>query len=727
MKEDAFDKNWYATILHACALNSDLDLLPEGDATQIGHGSGHGLSGGQMHRIALARAVYARRKLLLLDNIFSALDRKTKTTIIARLLGVDGLLRKANSTIVLVTHEMEQLPCTDQLYVLSDGRLRQEEPRERNVYQGMGSDVVEAEELAGFPELATEDKAAMISDANEIDDLRRAAGDSAAYRYYSRYVGWTNALIFVFFVTMNVFASTYSGIWLQRWADRGGGQKALYVTVYFFLAICNTIGNGGYVWAILILISPSTARWLHYVVLKTVVMYIQFSFLVSRQDMTLVESDLPIGILITVSNLFSSIASAALIATGSKYMGISVPFLIISVYILQHFYLKTSRQLRLLDLESRSPLCSHLLDTVKGLATIQAFGWEADFRIANSTLLDVTQRTYYMLNCIQRWLTLVFDLIVAAEAVIVISLAVSLRHTTSVGLLGVSLNSILAFNGSLSSLISGWTQLEISLGSILRVKDFELTVPREIPTEQEIPVDWPGQGAIEISGMAAQYNSETTVLSNVSLKCFPGMLTVASGSIIIDNIDLATLPPDKVRERLVTISQTPFIMVGCTVRFNLDPTESFPDTDIIAALDRVGLWDGVLFVRGGLDAEISDTLSLSRGEQQLLQLARAMLKIQATNSKILLIDEGTSSVDVETDARVQDLLQQDPFLRILQMWHDKQNPKALQVRSSPIMDFKDGLENNLDNWVTMLCWVAGKPVGDTKSRTEVVPVIEHDA
>lgn len=192
--------------------------------------------------------------------------------------------------------------------------------------------------------------------------------------------------------------------------------------------------------------------------------------------MTLIESDLPIGVLITVSSkapaiplnpwkgflttiapqfsilllmnpdLFSSIATAALIATGSKYMAISVPFLLISLFLLQHFYLKTSRQLRLLDLESRSPLYSHLLDTVEGLATIQAFGWEADFRIVNSKLLDVTQRTYYMLNCIQRWLTLVLDLIVAAEAVIVISLAVSLRHTTSVGLLGVSLNSILGMS-----------------------------------------------------------------------------------------------------------------------------------------------------------------------------------------------------------------------------------------------------------------------------------------
>ncbi|KAE8329410.1 P-loop containing nucleoside triphosphate hydrolase protein [Aspergillus sergii] len=613
--DGAFDQKWYAAVLHACALNLDLDLLRDGDTTRIGHGSGYVLSGGQMHRIALARA-------RVFWGWMDCCEKPPPRFLCRRL--------RANALVV------EQLYHADQIYVLSDGHLRQEEPCEGHVHQGPGDDAVEADGSKGFPEPAIEDKAAIISEANEVDDLRRAAGDSAVYMYYWHHVGWTKAAVFIFFVTMNVFSSTYSRmwiltcatpditdidllleIWLERWAARGGAQKVLYVTVYIFLAICNTVGNGGYVWQ---------------------------------------ESDLPIGILITVSNLFSSIASAALIATGSKYMAISVPFLIIFVCFLQHFYLKTSRQLRLLDLESRSPLYSHLLDTVEGLATIQAFGWEVDFREANSTFLDVTQRTYYMLNCIQRWLTLVLDLVVAAEAVIVVSLAVSLRHTTSVGLLGVSLNSIL---------------------------DFERAVPRELSIEQEIPVDWPGRGAIEISGMAAQYSSETTVLSDVSLKCLPGqkigicgrtgsgkssllstllgMRTVTRGSIVIDDIDLATLPQDLVRERLVTISQTPLIMVGCTVRFNVDPTERLPDTDIITALIRVGIWDGVLLERGGLDAEINDTLSLSRGEQQLLQFARAMLKIQARNSRILLIDEGTSSVDVETDARVQDLLRQEPF------------------------------------------------------------------
>lgn len=65
-------------------------------------------------------------------------------------------------------------------------------------------------------------------------------------------------------------------------------------------------------------------------------------------------------------------------------------------------------------------------------------------------------------------------------------------------------------------------------------------------------------------------------------------------------------------------------------------------------------------------------------------------------------------------------------IRVLQMWHDKQNPKALQVRSSPIMDFEGGVENNMDDWINILCWMAGEPVGDTKNGTEVVQAIEYD-
>lgn len=124
-------------------------------------------------------------------------------------------------------------------------------------------------------------------------------------------------------------------------------------------------------------------------------------------------------------------------------MALSVPVLIITVGILQYVYLRTSRQLRLLDLEARSPLYTHFLETLGGLSTVRAFGWQEQFKTRNEILLDLSQKPYYLLYCIQRWLNLVLDLIVGAEAVLVVGLALGLRHTTSPGLLGVSLNNIL--------------------------------------------------------------------------------------------------------------------------------------------------------------------------------------------------------------------------------------------------------------------------------------------
>lgn len=124
-------------------------------------------------------------------------------------------------------------------------------------------------------------------------------------------------------------------------------------------------------------------------------------------------------------------------------MAITVPFLLIVIILLQHFYLRTSRQLRLLDLESRSPLYSHFMESISGLATIQAFQWQERFCHKNLKLLDASQRPYYLLYCIQRWLTLVLDMIVAAEAVILVGLVIKLKGSVSVGLIGVSLNNIL--------------------------------------------------------------------------------------------------------------------------------------------------------------------------------------------------------------------------------------------------------------------------------------------
>ncbi|PYI23686.1 putative ATP-binding cassette transporter [Aspergillus violaceofuscus CBS 115571] len=696
----SIDHEWYSTVLHACALDEDLRLIPGGDDMQIGSGLGARLSGGQMDRIALARAVYARKDLVLLDDVLSALDIVTKSLVLERLFGERGVFRKLNSTVILVTHDTASLAYADRTLIISSGTLEQDDCDDIISPEPSDHDTIDT--LRGSRENTTpmpREDAAQIAKDNQLSDLKRSTGDYQVYKYYLRSIGWSSSLLFLLFVIFNVFCSTFSQIWLERWTSRGGEQRVLYVTVYVALAILEVICMGGYVWAILILISPSTARKLHYVVLKTVMgaspttlATMDSGALLNRfsQDMTLIESQLPVGLLVTISNLFTAIAAAALISTGSTWMAITVPVLIAAVFVVQHYYLKTSRQIRLLDLESRSPLYSHYMETMDGLSTIQAFGWQKRFCEKSSRLLDVSQRPYYLLYCIQRWLALVLDLIVAAEAVLLVSLAVNLRAATSIGLLGVSLNNILSFNQSLSSLIAGWTQLEISLGSIARIKDFERgTQPEDTPANDTIPASWPARGAIEFKAVTAQYNPTAPILKDVSFKVRPGqkigicgrtgsgkssllgttlgMLELTSGSILIDDLDLSTIPRETVRERLVTIAQNPLIFAGCTVRLNADPTPggsgsgNLPDAEIIAALDRVGLWHGVLAERsGGLDAELgADTLS--RGQTQLFGIARAMLKLQRSGARVLLLDEATSHVDRETEARVQALLREEPF------------------------------------------------------------------
>ena len=112
------------------------------------------------------------------------------------------------------------------------------------------------------------------------------------------------------------------------------------------------------------------------------------------------------------------------------------------------------------------------------------------------------------------------------------------------------------------------------------------------------------------------------------------MLELDSGSILIDGVDISTLPHDYLRTHIVALPQEPYIMES-TVRYNVDPSTAIPDAEVQVALERVQLWTKIESI-GGLDAVVSQAL-LSPGESQLLVLARAMLR----KSKILLLDEPT--------------------------------------------------------------------------------------
>ncbi|KAI9929684.1 hypothetical protein MW887_001160 [Aspergillus wentii] len=435
------------------------------------------------------------------------------------------------------------------------------------------------------------------------------------------------------------------------------------------------------------------------------------SILGADGDMSLIDMDLPLALMDFLFSLAGCIAEAGLIVSASKWAALILPVLLLVLYIIQKFYLRSSRQLRLLDLEAKTPLYSHFLETLQGLTTIRAFGWQRPKVTKNNEYIDSSQKPYYLLYIIQCWLGLILDMTVAGLATFIMALATQLP-SSSAGSLGVSLF---------------WAHLETSLGAVARVKRFEEETPSEhLPDEKmEPPEMWPMKGDIRFSDVAATYKPDLEpVLKGLSLHVQPGqkvaicgrtgsgksslvlailrLIELSQGDIFIDDIPLSIVPRQTIRCHITAMPQDPLIVSG-TIRFNIDLSSTHPEQSIISALEKVGMWP-IISQRGGLDAEM-DTLALSRGQQQLFCLARTLL----SNSKIIIFDEVVSNVDRDTARQMMDVIHAEFSGRtVLMITHDMESIRGFdhvvildQGRGHPValpetsqMDIKTSANRN---------------------------------
>ena len=196
-----------------------------------------------------------------------------------------------------------------------------------------------------------------------------------------------------------------------------------------------------------------------------------------------------------------------LIAVASTYAAIAFPIFLLILYFIQSYYLRTSRQLRFLDIEAKSPLYSQFVECLSGLITVRAFGYQSSLLKQNKTLLDRSQRPFYLLFAVQRWLTVVLDLLVAVIATMLAVLVVKMRGTMNSGFVGIALLNVILFSQSIKLLVTYWTMLETHIGSIARIKNFTSdTTSEHLEGEDVVPKpDWPENGQIEFRNVSAAY------------------------------------------------------------------------------------------------------------------------------------------------------------------------------------------------------------------------------
>ena len=399
------------------------------------------------------------------------------------------------------------------------------------------------------------------------------------------------------------------------------------------------------------------------------------------QDMNIVDFELPSALVEFTASSCIAVMQAILICLSAAYFAAIMPAVLAIMYVLQKFYLRTSQQIRLIDLEAKSPLYSNFIETLNGLVTIRAFGWTSNFEERNLKLLDRSQRPLYAFFCIQRWLNLVLDLTVAGLAVLLMVLIVNLRQKLDASLVGVALLNIMNFNLSLTEVIKQWTILETSLGAVARVKSFVESTPYEhLPQEHEhTPESWPGQGAIALQKVSASYAAEgPLVLQEIDFSISPcqkvgivgrsgsgkssvvmtllHMLTIRNGTVVIDSQSMSIMSREEWRQGLTVIPQEPLFIHG-SIRENLDPfSRSASDDALISTLDKVGLGDTISSA-GGLDVSLNPEKLLSHGQRQLFCLARAI--VNRSHSRILILDEATANVDLQTDETMQRIIRDE--------------------------------------------------------------------
>ncbi|KAJ3155675.1 hypothetical protein HDU89_006649 [Geranomyces variabilis] len=516
---------------------------------------------------------------------------------------------------------------------------------------------------------------------------------SVSWNVYRRYVASSTMPLLALYA-MTVLSGTGialgSRYWLEYWTnnlnDHSIGYYLGIYAAFVFLTVLS-VPIPSFIWMGVCAMRASAE--LHRAMLQTVL----------RQPMSYFDAN-PVGRFITRFTMDLGMTDVTLPPTFMSVITIltgmvaniipafvNTPILILVVvplsagfYVVVLFYLDSARSLNRLQAQLREPVCSNLSETLEGVATIRAFRCEQWFMDRNSKLVDAEQSSAYIVMYADRWLSLYSNLLGGAVLFGAAILSVCYVDHLSASAVGLGLSYLISWTAMVTMLVNIMGMMNMAMVAVERICK-HIDLPREAPvtTAAVVPEAWPSAGTIEFKNYSTRYSPDgDLVLRDVNLSIKNGekigiagrtgsgkstlMLalfrlieqadTTPNSGIFIDGIPISTLGLDRLRSAITAIPQEPVLFSG-TVRSNLDPSSLFADDAIWAALESTSMKSVVAGLEGGLDAPVTKGGDfLSAGQRQLVCIARAILN----RTKIVVIDEATSSVDKETDEAVQDAL-----------------------------------------------------------------------
>nr|XP_020011854.1 canalicular multispecific organic anion transporter 1 [Castor canadensis] len=510
------------------------------------------------------------------------------------------------------------------------------------------------------------------------------------YLKYLQAVGWCSIFITILLFMMNSVAFIGSNLWLSAWTSDSQNfnstnyptsQRDMRIWVYAVLGLA----QGAFVLMATFLNVYScvhAAKILHRQLLNNVLRAPMSFFdttptgrIVNRfaGDISTVDDTLPQTLRSWIVCFLGIISTLVMICMATPVFTIIVIPLGIIYVSVQVFYVSTSRQLRRLDSVTRSPIYSHFSETVTGLPVIRAFEHQQRFLTHSEVGIDTNQKCVFSWITSNRWLAirleLVGNLIIFSSSLLLVIYKDTLQGDT----VGFVLSNALNITQTLNWLVRMTADTETNIVSVERINEY-INVENEAPwvTDKRPPADWPSKGEIQFHSYQVRYRPELDlVLKGITChiksmekvgvvgrtgagkssltNCLFRILEAAGGQITIDGLDIASIGLHDLRGKLTIIPQDPILFSG-SLRMNLDPFNSYSDEEIWKALELAHLKSFVAGLQFGLSHEVAEAGdNLSIGQRQLLCLGRALLR----KSKILVLDEATAAVDLETDHLIQ--------------------------------------------------------------------------